>query len=247
VVADCTGLPQSKDPPEESSSSLDESMLSDDVADGVVVEDRGFAIFPVPDGNDTRRIVGAAAVFRNATDQPMRIHVRYRFVDDTGRGWHSEEQDDWTAIVAAGWAYLPEGRAVELGGIYQVDADQAARVARIVLYVIGEPTEPSVLLPARVNELKPRPTTDDEWDYVSFDVDNPGFEFEEPDYGMAFRSGEGVLIGGWFVDRANWVDIESVLPENETDQYPRGTSRHTLPAWLPPGIRPNDVTMYVWP
>nr|MDT0656783.1 hypothetical protein [Micromonospora sp. DSM 115978] len=221
--------------------------MSDDIADGVVVEDRGFGIFPVPDGDDMRRVVGAAAVFRNSTDQPVRIHVRYRFVDDEGRGWHSEEQNDWSAVVAAGWAYLPAGSAVELGDIRQVDADQAARVARIVLSVVAEPAEPSVLLPGRVGELRPRPTADDEWDYVSFDVDNPGDEFEEPNYGMVFRSGTGALVGGWFVDRANWADIGSALPESETDKYPRGSSRHTLPAWLPPDIRADDVTMYVWP
>lgn len=95
-------------------------MLSDDLVDGVLVEDRGFAVFPVPDGNDARRIVGAAAVLRNATDQPMWIHVRYRFVDATGRGWRSEEQNDWTAILASGSAYLPAGDSVEVGGDHAV-------------------------------------------------------------------------------------------------------------------------------
>jgi hypothetical protein len=224
-----------------------EPVLSDDIAEGVAVEDRGFATFPVPDGDATRRIVGAAAVFRNVSDQPMRIHVRYRFVDEAGRGWRSTEQRDWSAIVAAGWAYLPAGDAVELGDIRQVDADEADRVARIVLYVVGEPTAPSVLLPARVDELKLRQDGNDKWDFVSFTVDNPGSEFEEPNYGMVFRSAEGNLVGGWFVDRANWADLEAALPESETERYPSAASRHTLPAWLPPDARPTDVTMYVWP
>ena len=60
---------------------------------------------------------------------------------------------------------------------------------------------------------------------------------------MVFRSTEGRLVGGWFVDRANWLDIATALPRTETDRYPQGASRHTLPAWLPP----NAVTMYVWP
>jgi hypothetical protein len=237
------------DPPQRSSPPApDPAMLSDDIADGIAVEDRGFAVFPVPDGDEARRIVGAAAVFRNTTDQPMRIHVRYRFVDDTGRGWHSKEQNDWTAVVAAGWAYLPPGRAVELGDVEQVDADQAARVARLALYVIGEPTVPSALLPVTVGGFTRRSGAAEEWDYVSFDVDNPRpVAFDEPNYGMVFRSGDGALIGGWFVDRDNWFDIESALPAGETDRYQPGTSRHTLPAWLPPEIRPNNVTMYLWP
>jgi hypothetical protein len=244
AVAGCTGPPRREDPPA-SSSSPDASMLSDDIADGVAVADRGFATFPLPDGNGTHRIVGAAAVFRNTTNQPMRIHVRFRFVDTAGRGWRSEEQNDWTAILNAGWAYLPAGQTVELGGAYQVDAAQAARVARIVLYVIGERTEPSALLPAKIDELKPRPK--DKFDYVTFDVDNPAWAFKEPNYGMVFRSTEGRLVGGWFVDRGNWWDIASALPQTETDRYPQGASRHTLPTWLPPNIQPNAVTMYVWP
>ena len=101
-------------------------MLSDDIADGVAVGDRRFATFPVPGGNGTSRIVGAAAAFRNTTNQPMRIHVRFRFVDPAGRGWRSEEQNDWTAIVNAGWAYLPAGQTVELGGNVTFDVDNPA-------------------------------------------------------------------------------------------------------------------------
>lgn len=212
-----------------------------------MVDDRGFAVYPVPSGDDTRRIVGAAAVLRNTTDQPMRVHVRYRFVDESGRGWHSEERNDWTAIISAGWAYLPPGEAVELGDVLQVDADEAARIARIVLYVIGEPTPPWPLLPARVGELSPRPTLSTEWDYVSFEVDNPGRDFREPNYVLVYRSPDGTLVGGWFVDRTYWLDIDAALPDGETDRYATGTSQHTLPVWLPPGIQPSDVTMYVWP
>src|SRR5690606_8586212 len=117
----------------------------------------------------------------------------------------------------------PPGRAVELGDILQVDADEAARIARIVLYVIGQPARPSLLLRARVGTLTPGPPGDDEWDYVSFEVDNPGFAFREPNYVIVYRSPEGKLIGGWFVDRAFWFDIETALPEDETDRYVPGT------------------------
>ncbi|GLW34294.1 hypothetical protein [Actinoplanes regularis] len=55
-----------------------------------------------------------------------------------------------------------------------------------------------------------------------------------------------LLIGGWFVDRAHWIDIESALPKGETDTYPQGPSRHTLPTWLPADVKPQNVTMYVW-
>ncbi|MDI6104923.1 hypothetical protein QLQ12_40690 [Actinoplanes sp. NEAU-A12] len=248
IFAGCTGPPDDNDPPEPSSSP-DASALRDHIVDGVAVEDRGFATFPVPGGDGTRRIVGAAAVFRNETDQPMRIHVRYRLVDGTGRGWRSEKLNDWQAIVSAGWAYLPAGQTVELGDVDQFDTEEAGRVARIVLDVIGEgkPAPRSVLLPARIESVQHRPTPKDEWDHVSFGVDNPAFGFEGPNYGMVFRSADGRLIGGWFVDRAHWGDIESALPDNETDEYPPGASRHTLPAWLPPDIAPNGVTMYVWP
>jgi hypothetical protein len=245
VAAGCTGSPAGKGHGG-TTSSPDAAKLSDDIAEGITVSDRGFATFPVPDGDTAKRIVGAAATFRNTTGQPMRIHVRFRFVDNAGRGWHSDEQDDWTAIVNAGWAYLPAGQAVPLGGSYQVPADQAARVARIVLYVTGEPTQPSALLPAKIDELRPRAHPGDAWDYVAFDVDNPSVDFAEPNYAMVFRSTDGRLVGGWFVDRANWLDIKSALPRTETDKYPGGTSRHTLPAWLPPDIQPDAVTMYVW-
>jgi hypothetical protein len=212
----------------------------------VTVQDRGFATFPVPGSPATRTIVGAAAAFRNTTDQPIRVHVRFRFVDGAGRGWHSAEQNDWAAIINAGWAYLPPGKTLELGGDHQVVVKEAARVAGIVLSVTGEPAKPSVLLSARIAKITHRPSPADEWDYVSFDVDNPGARCAEASYGMVFRSAQGRLIGGWFVDRANWIDIASALPKSETDTYPEGASRHTLPAWLPPDVQPNGVTMYVW-
>lgn len=243
----CTDSSPEPAPPTTTPSGAEESMLRDEIADGVAVDDRGFAVFPVPDGDAAKRIVGAAAVFRNTTDQPMRINVRYRFVDETGRGWRSARRNDWAAVASAGWAYLPAGRAVELGDILRVPADEAGRVARIVLAVLGGPARPSTLLSARIAQLRPRPAANDEWDYVSFTVDNPGPDLEEPNYALVYRSGEGALIGGWFVDRANWADIESALPDGETDRYPRGASRHTLPAWLPPAARPNEVTMYLWP
>ncbi|HLT09588.1 MAG TPA: hypothetical protein VK028_02120 [Micromonosporaceae bacterium] len=248
VTAGCFGGPETEEPPDESPTpSPDESMLSDDIVEGVTVEDRGFAVHPAPNGDNTRRIVGAAAVLRNDTEQPMRVHVRFRFVDEAGRGWHSEERNDWAGIICDGWAYLPPGQAVDLGDMLQFDVDDAVRVARIVLYVLGQPAPPSPLLRARIEELTPGPPGDDEWDYVTFEVDNPGRRFEEPNYVLVYRSREGTLIGGWFVNRAHWWDIDAALPENETDHYPPGTSRHTLPTWLPPGTQPTDVTMYVWP
>ncbi|MEV0901438.1 hypothetical protein [Actinoplanes sp. NPDC049802] len=248
VAAGCTGPPENDDPPEPSTSP-DPALLRDDIADGVTVDERGFETFPVPEGDATRSIVGAAAVFRNETDQPVRIHVRFRFVDGAGRGWRSEELNDWQAIVNAGWAYLPARRAVELGGILQVGTEEAGRVAGIVLYVNGEGKPPprTVLLPAQNLTLQHRPTSKDEWDHVSFDVNNPTAGFKEPNYGLAYRSADGRLIGGWFVDRTHWWDIEKALPDDESDEYRRGTSRHTLPTWLPPGIQPKSVTMYVWP
>ncbi|GGN44471.1 hypothetical protein FHR83_004512 [Actinoplanes campanulatus] len=248
AAAACTGPPENNDPPGPSSSP-GPAMLRDDIVDGVTIDERGFATFPVPNGDAARRIVGAAAVFRNGTDQPIRVHVRFQFVDGAGRGWRSEDLNDWQAIVNAGWAYLPAGQAVELGGILQVGAEEAGRVARIVLDVTGEGIPPprSVLLPARIDAVQHRPTPKDEWDYVSFDVDNPTAGFEEPNYGLVYRSTDGRLIGGWFVDRAHWWDIESALPKGESDEYPRGISRHTLPTWLPPDIQPSGVTMYVWP
>jgi hypothetical protein len=248
VAASCTGSPENNEPPEPSSDP-GPSILSDDIVDGVTVDERGFATFPVPGGDGTRRVVGAAAVLRNRTDQPMRVHVRYRLVDGAGRGWHSDELNDWQAIVSAGWAYLPAGQSVELGDVDQFTVDEAGRVARIVLAVIGEgtPAPRSVLLPAKIDTLRPRPDPKDEWDYVSFGVDNPTSGFEEPNYGLVYRSTAGHLIGGWFVDRAHWWDIDAALPENETDEYPRGASHHTLPTWLPPDVQPGSVTMYVWP
>ncbi|GIF39298.1 hypothetical protein [Actinoplanes xinjiangensis] len=248
MTASCTGPSGDTDPPGPSPSP-DPSMLQDDLADGIAVEDRGFSTFPVPGGSDTGRIIGAAAVIRNTTDRPMRVHVRYRFVDATGHGWRSDELDDWAAVVSAGWAYLPPGQSVELGDGEQIDAAEAARVARIVLYVNGEgtpTTKASVLLRAKIDKLLPRPAGGG-WDYVSFDVESSLYRFREPNYVMVFRSPDGRLIGGWFVDRAHWVDIEKSLPEGETDEYRSGTSRHTLPTLLPPGIRPGDVTMYLWP
>jgi hypothetical protein len=248
VVASCTRPPDDKDPPPEPSPSLDASILHDDVTDGIVVEDRGFSTYPVPGGSDTRRVVGAAGTFRNTTNRAMKIHVQYRFVDGAGRGWRSSERNDWASVFSAGWTYLPPGQVVDLGDGEQFAAEEAARVARIVLYVYGEPaTERSVLLPATIDKLLPRPAVNAEWDYVSFDVDNNWGRFKEPNYVMVFRSPEGRLIGGWFVDRFHWVDIEKSLPEGETDEYRTGTSRHTLPVVLPPGIQASAVTMYVWP
>ncbi|WP_221328570.1 hypothetical protein [Actinoplanes sp. L3-i22] len=221
--------------------------MQDDIAEGITAEERGFATFPVPGGPATRRIVGAATVLRNTTSQPMQLHVRFRFVDQAGHGWQSAQLNDWAAILNAGWAHLPAGQSVELGGILQVDADEAARVAGIKLYVNGQPTNQSVLLPATIAELKPRSAPTDEWDYVAFDVDNPGGTFAEPNYSLVYRSPEGKLIGGWFVDRANFLHFTSKLPKGETDRYPRGASRHTLPTWLPPDIGSSAVTMHIWP
>nr|GID83432.1 hypothetical protein Ade03nite_23560 [Actinoplanes derwentensis] len=109
----------------------------------------------------------------------------------------------------------------------------------------GKPAQPSVLLPVRVDKVQPRTLPKG----VSFGVDNPGFFFSKPNYGMVFRSPEGRLIGGWFIDRTYTFGqgIESDLPEKETDEYPQGESRHTVPGWVPPGIQPSGVTMYVWP
>jgi hypothetical protein len=246
VAAGCTGSPDGQDPPGPSASP-DPALLRDEIAEGVTVTDRNFSTFPLLGGDTAKRIVGAAAVFRNTTDQPMRVHVRFRFVDSAGRGWYSQEQDDWTAIVNAGSAYLPPGRSVDLGGIHQVSAADAARVARVVMYVAATPAKQSALLPAKIVTLTPRPAPTTEFDYVTFEVDNPGFEFKEPDYAMVFRAADGRLIGGFFVDRANWIDIRKSLPEAETDRYPQGTSRHTVPTWLPAGITPAAITMYVWP
>ncbi|WP_189335193.1 hypothetical protein [Actinoplanes ianthinogenes] len=246
LAAGCRG-PSGHDDPPAPPASPDPSLLRDDLAAGVSVEDRGFATFPVPGGPPTRRIVGTAAVFRNTTNQPMRVHVRFRFVDSAGRGWHSEEFDDWAGILSTGWAYLPAGQAVDLGNMLQVDAAEADRIAGIMLYVIGQPAPVSTLLPPKRLQLKPRPHPRDEWDYVTFDLDNPRGYFDEPNYGLVYRSAEGRLIGGWFVDRAFWFHLKSELPKGETDRYPQGTSRHTLPTWLPPGIQPAGVTMYLWP
>jgi hypothetical protein len=246
VVASCTRPPAGDDPPRPSPSA-DASLLRDDVTDGIVVEERGFSTFPVPGGGDTGRVVGAAGVFRNRTDRPMKVHVEYRFVDAAGHGWRSRERDDWASVFSAGWAYLPPGAAVELGDGERFPADEAARIAGIVMYVHAEPTTQSALLPAKIDRLYPRPALNTEWDYVSFDVDHSLGRLTAPNYVMVFRSPDGRLIGGWFVDRAHWVDIEKSLPEGETDEYRRGTSRHTLPTLLPPGIRPGDVTMYLWP
>jgi hypothetical protein len=248
VAAGCTRAPDN-DPPAPSPSP-DTSMLRDDIAEGITVEDRGFSTYPVPGGSDTGRIVSAAAVFRNTTDHPMRIHVRYRFVDAAGRGWRAEKPNDWAGILSSGWAFVPAGQAVELGDGLQFAKEEASRVARIALYVMGEgkpATERSALLPAKIDKLLPRPAVNAEWDYVSFDVDNTWGRFREPNYVMVFRSPQGQLIGGWFVDRAHWVDIEKSLQKGETDEYRTGVSRHTLPVVLPPGIQKTAVTMYVWP
>ncbi|BEL03476.1 hypothetical protein Q0Z83_016670 [Actinoplanes sichuanensis] len=247
VVAGCTRPPG--DGPPAPSPSADSSLLQDDLVDGITVEDRGFSTFPVPGGSDTGRVISTAAVLRNTTDQPMRIHVRYRFVDSAGHGWRSAELNDWAGVVSAGWVYLPPGQSVELGDGEQIDAGEAGRVARIVLYLIGESParERSVLLRAKIDKLLPRPAVNGGWDYVSFDVDNTWGRIKEPNYVLVFRSPEGRLIGGWFVDRAHWVDIEKSLPAGETDEYRDGTSRHTLPVLLPPDVRPADVTMYLWP
>ncbi|WP_436519624.1 hypothetical protein [Actinoplanes sp. HUAS TT8] len=245
-AAGCSGPPGNVEPPAPSASP-DPSLLRDDIADGITVEDRGFSTFQVPGLPATRRIVGAAGVFRNTTSQPMKIHVRFRFVDDAGRGWHSQESNDWAAVLNAGWGYLPPGQAVEFGDVDQVDAADADRVAGIVMYVIALPAAPSILLPAKIVGLKPRPTPKDEWDYVSFEVDCPLIKLEEPNFGLVYRSPEGRLIGGWFVYRANFIHLKDELPKGETDEYRQGTSRHTLPVVLPPGIQPGAVTMYLWP
>lgn len=246
AAAGCTGRSDDGVPPSPSPSA-DPSLLLDDIADGIAVEDRGFSTYSVPGASATERVVGAAAVFRNKTDRPMKIHVQYRFVDSVGRGWRSSERDDWASVFSAGWAYLPPGQVVELGDGEQFTAEEAARVAGIVLYVYGEPATPSVLLRARIDKLLPRPGVNSAWDYVSFDVDHSLARLRGPNYVMVFRSPDGRLIGGWFVDRAHWVDIEKSLPPGETDEYRRGTSRHTLPTLLPPDVQPADVTMYLWP
>ncbi|GAA2700051.1 hypothetical protein [Actinoplanes palleronii] len=243
VAAGCTGQPPSKEP----SPSPDASLLHDDISDGVTVQDRGFSTFAVAGGEAGRRIVGAAAVLRNTTGKPMRAHVRLRLVDGSGHGWRSAEQNDWTSVINTGWVNLPPGQSVDFGGAYQVDASQAARVAGVVLYVRGETVDQSVLLPATIGKLTPPTTPKDEWSYVTFGVDNTGAGFKEPNYSLVFRSPEGRLIGGWFVDRATSLTITPALPEGETDEYPRGASEHTLPTWLPPGIQPKNTTMYVWP
>ncbi|MEU4161457.1 hypothetical protein [Actinoplanes sp. NPDC026670] len=247
VIAGCTKPPGDPAPPTPSPSA-DPSILHDDITTGIVVEDRGFSTFPVPGGSATRRIVGAAAVVRNSTNQPMKLHLQFRFVDGSGRGWRSDQRNDWASVFNAGWAYLPPGQDVELGGSEQFAAEEAARVARIVLYAYAEPVlSRSVLLRAKIDQLLPRPAVNGGWDYVSFDVDNTWGRIREPNYVLVFRTPEGRLTGGWFVDRAHWVDIEKSLPKGETDEYRAGTSRHTLPVLLPPGVRPADVTMYLWP
>ncbi|HWS34084.1 MAG TPA: hypothetical protein VN408_15235 [Actinoplanes sp.] len=247
VTAACTDSPKDIGTPVPSPSP-DPAVLRDDLHTGLTIEDRGFATFPVRGGDGTRRIVGAAAVFRNNTDEPMRIHIRYRFVDVAGRGWWLAERNDWAAVVSVGLATVPPGQAVEFGDAQQFDVDQAERVAGIVLYVIEGTVrpEPSVLLPARITALKPAATPKDEWDYVSFEVENPGNTLREPDYGMVYRSAGGRLIGGWFGSHALWSDIAKALPAGENERYPQGRSRHTMPAWLPPGIEAGRVSMHVW-
>lgn len=69
VAAGCTGRYEDNDPPAPPSSP-GASLLHDDIAQGIVAQDRGFATFPVS-GKAGRRIVGAAAVLRNTTGQPL--------------------------------------------------------------------------------------------------------------------------------------------------------------------------------
>ncbi|HWS36719.1 MAG TPA: hypothetical protein VN408_28770 [Actinoplanes sp.] len=176
----------------------------------------------------------------------MDIHIRYQFVDEAGRGRHSGELNDWAAIISTGWAYLPPGRAVELGDGQLFAAAEASRVERIVMRVPAQPTTPSVLLTAKVDGLIRRATPASGFDYVSFEVDNPGSRFEEPNYSLVFKAADGRLVGGWFIDRSHWVDIEKVLPKGETDEYPRGVSRHTLPIVLPPDAQSDRVIMHLW-
>lgn len=73
-----------------------------------------------------------------------------------------------------------------------------------------------------------------------------GNKLRELDYGMVYRSAGGRLIGGWFASHALWSDIAKALPDGENERYPQGRSRHTMPAWLPPGIEPDRVSMHVW-
>ncbi|GAA1609361.1 hypothetical protein [Actinoplanes couchii] len=245
-AAGSCGEPDREIDPPEPSPSRDPALLVDDIADGISVENLGSSTFPAPDGDAAHRIVGAAAVFRNLTEQPMDIHIRYQFVDEAGRGRHSEELNDWAAIISTGWAYLPPGRAVEFGDGQLFAAAEASRVARIVMRVLAQPATPSVLLAAKVDKLIRRATPASGFDYVSFEVDNQEFPFEEPHYSLVFKTADGGLTDGWFIDRSHWVDIGKALPEGETDRYPRGVSRHTLPVILPPDARPDHVAMHLW-
>ncbi|WP_041624961.1 hypothetical protein [Stackebrandtia nassauensis] len=58
--------------------------------------------------------------------------------------------------------------------------------------------------------------------------------------------GDGATIGGWYADRAQWKDLEGQLPDGEDERYPRGDSTHTLPIWLPPDLKPAQVSLYLW-
>lgn len=238
--------PASGSAPPDAGESADESLLADELAAGIEVAERGFAVHPDPD-DAARRLVGVAAVLRNTTDRPLRVHVRYRFTDASGRGRRGEG-GDWAGVASAGFAYVPPGTDVALGDVAPFQAAETEGVAGLALLALADPVEaePVELLPARVGALLERPGGG-EYSRVEFTVDNPGIAFRAPNYVLVYRSPEGALIGGWFVDRANWTGIASVLPEGESDAYPPGSSAHGLPVWMPSGVAPEQVRMAVWP
>ncbi|GAA4905959.1 hypothetical protein LX16_3439 [Stackebrandtia albiflava] len=238
-------------PSEDASTSPGDEVVADDLVEGVELVDSGFSRQPPRAGRDTP-LLGVGARLRNTTDAALWVSAVYIPVDAEGRAL---QDGDGTGRASFGYGEIPVPPSTELDsvgiGLLEETALPTERIGGVAVQLHRLDFEAKYrsgarIVPATPSSLDHHSGDGPGVDLVTFEADNPGPEVRHADYMVHFRDADGGTIGGWYADRARWNGLEKRLPEGETEVYPTGTSSHTLPVWLPPGLTPRHVDMYLW-
>lgn len=237
------------EPADDASRSSDKNRIADDLVDGIELLGKGFSTHPPRSGHHTP-LLGMGARLRNTTDKAVWVAATYFPVDDDGYGLR---QGDDRASFGFGEIPIPPATEVDSVGIGLLEQSvlTAGDIADVVIQLHhldfdAKYQSGAHIIQASVTELDYHTGGGDGVDYVTFEADNPGAKVLKADYVAHFRGGDGATIGGWYADRAQWNDLEGQLPDGEDERYPRGDSTHTLPIWLPPDLKPAQVSLYLW-
>lgn len=225
--------------------------LDDDLIKGITLLDKGFSAQPPRPGGDVP-LVGVGARLRNTTDKALWITASYLPVGADGDRLPDPDNSKGFAGFGYGEIPIPPASVIDSVGIGDIsesrlDVDDIDRLA-VQLHHLNFDAKfaDAHVIPATVSDLDYHSGDDRGVDFVTVTADNPGPGIERADYLVHFADTEGATIGGWYADRSRWDGLEKRLPDDETEEYPAGSSSHTLPVWLPPKLKPAQVSLYLW-